>query len=413
MQAEIITIGDELLIGQVINTNASFIAEELNKTGINVIQITVISDNREQIIRSLNEASDRATIIIMTGGLGPTNDDITKHTLTEYFNARLVLNEKLLEHIKLLLSQRGVELNNKNINQAMVPDNCKIMHNDFGTAPGMWFEKDNNIYISLPGVPYEMKNIFLNRVIPEIKLRYNLPVIKHLTILTHGLPESVMASRIETWEKSLPPSIKLAYLPSPGILRLRLSAYGLKTEEVTEQLKYERLRLEKLIKDYIFGYDNDSLEKVIGDALKQKKLSIAVAESCTGGRIAELITSVSGASDYFMGSVTAYSNQSKCDILGVNVLSIKKHGAVSKEVVEEMATGVRKIFKADVSIATTGIAGPSGGTPKKPVGTTWIAVNTKNLLYTKNFIFGDNRERNIQKASVEALFILLKVLMNS
>jgi len=375
--------------------------------------MTVISDNREQIIRSLNEASGRAKIIIMTGGLGPTNDDITKQTLSEYFNSELVVNEKVLEHIKFLLSQRGVELNNKNINQAMVPDNCMILHNEVGTAPGMWFEKDSNIYISLPGVPYEMKNIFLNYVIPEIQRRYNLPVIKHLTILTHGLPESAMASRIEAWEKSLPSSVKFAYLPSPGILRLRISVYGDKQEEVSEQLQVECTRLKKLINDYIFGYDGDTLEQVIGNILRQKKMRVAVAESCTGGRIAELITSVPGASEYFMGSVTAYSNQSKCDILGVNASSIKKHGAVSKEVAEQMATGVRKLFKADISVATTGIAGPSEGTPKKPVGTTWIAVNTDNILSSNMYFFGDNRERNIQKASVEALFMLMKVLLNS
>lgn len=410
MFAEIITIGEELLIGQVVNSNASFIAEELNKLGIRVLQITTIGDNRDHITKALNEASQKANIIIMTGGLGPTSDDITKYTLAEYFNSKLVLNEHVFSHIKLLLNRRNIEINENNINQALLPDNCTVIPNELGTAAGMWFEKNNVIYISLPGVPYEMKQMMLNEIIPEIKKRYVLPVIQHLTVLTHGLPESQMALKINTWENKLPPSIKLAYLPSPGVLKLRLSAYGNKSEEVNEILEQERVRLEELIKEYVFGYNNDTLERNIGNLLKQKKLTLAIAESCTGGRIAELITSVEGSSAYFLGSVTAYSNQSKCNILGVNVESINQFGAVSAEVAEEMAKGVRNLFNADVSIATTGIAGPTGGTPDKPVGTTWISVLTSEKIITKKFNFGEHRDTNIQKASIAALFIMQKML---
>ncbi len=412
MLAEIITIGEELLIGQIINSNASFIAGELNKIGIRVVQITAVGDNHNQIICSLNEASQRADIIIMTGGLGPTSDDITKYALAGYFNSKLVLNEPVLNHIKSLLMKRNIEINEKNISQAMLPDNCNIIKNELGTAAGMWFEKNNVNYISLPGVPYEMKHIMLTQIIPEIKKRFNLPVIRHLTVLTHGLPESIMAIKIKTWEQELPSSIKLAYLPSPGVLKLRLSAYGNFSEDTDDVLERERVRLEKLIKEYIFGYNNDTLEHNIGILLKQNKLTLAVAESCTGGRIAELITSVPGSSDYFLGSVTAYSNQSKCNILGVNAELINEHGAVSREVAQEMATGVRRLFKADVSIATTGIAGPTGGTSDKPVGTTWISVHTPEKKLTKKFSFGEHRESNIQKASAAALFILQKMILS-
>jgi nicotinamide-nucleotide amidase len=411
MLAEIITIGEEILIGQVIDTNSAFIAGELNKIGVRVGQITSISDDREQIITTLGEASKRARLIIITGGLGPTSDDITKQTLTEYFNAKLVLNSSVLDHIQNLLTARGVEISERNIKQAELPDKCKLLHNAVGTAQGMWFEKDECIFISLPGVPFEMKAIITEYVIPGIRDRFKLPVIRHETILTHGMAESSLATKIEPWEKKLPVSVKLAYLPSPGILRLRLSATGTNPAKVSRQLEEEFASLKLLIGDQIFGYNNDTIEQVVGELLKQKNLSLSVAESCTGGKIAELVTAVPGCSEYFYGSVVAYSNESKCTLLGVKPDSIDSHGAVSKQVVEEMAQGVRSRFQTDISVATTGIAGPSGGTREKPLGTTWIAVSTAKSTVSSKFNFGEHRGRNIQKAAIAALFMLRMELL--
>ena len=412
MLAEIITIGDEILIGQVIDSNSAFIADELNKTGIRVGQITSIGDNREQIIATLDEASKRAGLVIITGGLGPTNDDITKQTLAEYFNSKLVLNDTVLDYIKNLLTARGVEVNDRNIRQAELPQHCRLLHNASGTAQGMWFEKNNIVFISLPGVPFEMKGIMTDYALPLIKDVFRLPPIHHITFLTHGLAESVMAMKIESWEKKLPGSVKLAYLPSPGMLRLRLSAFGSDVNNGNSQLEEEASKLKLLIADYIFGYNNDTIEEVTGNLLREKKYTLSVAESCTGGKIASLITSVPGCSDYFKGSVTAYSNTSKCELLGVNPESIQIHGAVSQPVVEEMACGVRERFHTDISIATTGIAGPSGGTREKSVGTTWIAVSSADSTKSEKFNFGEDRGRNIQKAAIAALFMLRKELMN-
>jgi nicotinamide-nucleotide amidase len=413
MLAEIITIGDEILIGQVIDTNSAFIAEELNKIGVRIGQITSISDNRSSIINALDEASKRAGLVILTGGLGPTNDDITKHTLAEYFNSKLVVNTAVLDHIKILLSARGVKVNDRNICQAELPDNCRLLHNATGTAQGMWFEKNRTIFISLPGVPFEMEALMTDYAIPLIKDAFRLLPIHHFTFLTHGLAESVMAMKIASWEKDLPSSVKLAYLPSPGVLRLRLSVYNPDDGNANSQLDEEVSKLKLLIADYIFGYNNDTLEEVTGNLLREKGIALSVAEICTGGKIAALITSVPGCSDYFKGSVTAYSNASKCDLLGVSRASIKAFGAVSQPVAEEMARGVRERFGADISVATTGIAGPSGGTFEKPVGTTWIAVSTAGLTRAEKFSFGEHRGRNIQKASIAALFMLRKEMIRT
>ena len=411
MLAEIITIGDEILIGQVIDTNSAFLADELNKIGFRVGQITSIRDDRDCIINALNEASQRARLVVITGGLGPTSDDITKQTLTEYFSAKLVLNTAVLEHIKSLLTARGVEVNDHNVRQAELPDHCRLLHNASGTAQGMWFEKNNTVFISLPGVPYEMKAIMTDYAIPMIRETFRLPPIQHYTILTHGLAESAMAAKIASWEQHLPPPVKLAYLPSPGILRLRLSVFNPVDNDGNALLTKEISKLESLIQEYIFGYNDDTIEAVTGNLLRQKKRHLSVAESCTGGKIASMITGVPGCSDYFLGSVTTYSNESKCSLLGVDPESIRIHGAVSQAVVEEMAHGVRKRFSAEISIAVTGIAGPAGGTSEKPVGTTWIAVSTMDSTRTEKFSFGEHRGRNIHKAAIAALFMLRSELI--
>ena len=411
MLAEIITIGDEILIGQVVDTNSAFLAAELNKVGIRVGQITSISDQRNPILTALDEAAKRAGLVVITGGLGPTSDDITKQTLADYFHTKLALKKEVLDHIRTLLAARGVEVNDRNIRQAELPESCRLLHNASGTAQGMWFEKKGTVFISLPGVPYEMESIMKDYALPQIKEFFHLPPLRHITVLTHGLAESAMAMKIEPWEKALPASVRLAYLPSPGILRLRLSCFDPERKNGPELVTEELAKLRRLISEYIFGYDNDTIEEVTGRLLREKKRTLAVAESCTGGKIASLITSVPGCSDYFLGSVTAYSNTSKCAILGVNQASIQSHGAVSQAVVEEMARGARERFDADISIATTGIAGPSGGSVDKPVGTTWIAVATDHSVRSEKFSLGEHRGRNISKAAVAALFMLRKELM--
>jgi len=411
MLAEIITIGDEILIGQVVDTNSAFLAAELNKVGIRIGQITSISDQRNPILTALDEAAKRAGLVVITGGLGPTSDDITKQTLADYFHTKLALKKEVLDHIRTLLAARGVEVNDRNIRQAELPESCRLLHNASGTAQGMWFEKKGTVFISLPGVPYEMESIMKDYALPQIKEFFHLPPLRHITVLTHGLAESAMAMKIEPWEKALPASVRLAYLPSPGILRLRLSCFDPEQKNGPELVTEELAKLRRLISEYIFGYDNDTIEEVTGRLLREKKRTLAVAESCTGGKIASLITSVPGCSDYFLGSVTAYSNTSKCAILGVNQASIQSHGAVSQAVVEEMARGARERFDADISIATTGIAGPSGGSVDKPVGTTWIAVATDHIVRSEKFSLGEHRGRNISKAAVAALFMLRKELM--
>jgi len=408
MTAEIISIGDELLIGQVVNTNASWMAEQLNRAGIKVNQITAISDQWGHILSALKEAGMKSDIVLITGGLGPTKDDITKQTLCEFFNTKLKFNEEVFKNIKKLFGKRGLIINELNKKQAEIPKNCIPIKNNNGTAPGMWFEKEGKIYVSMPGVPFEMKPMITDFVIPELSKRFNTPAIVHRTILTQGMPESLLASEIESWENSLPANIKLAYLPQPGIIRLRLSASGKNKTELKNQISYEIQKLKKIIPDLIFGYDDDTLYEIIGNLLRKNGQTVSTAESCTGGYIAHLITSVPGSSDYFKGSVVAYSNEIKENILGVIHKSLIDHGAVSKEVVIEMAGGVQQKFNTDYSIATSGIAGPGGGTDKKPVGTSWIAITTPFKTFAKKFQFGEHRQRNISKTALTALNMLRK-----
>ncbi len=405
MLAEIITIGDELLIGQVIDTNSAWIAEQLNLIGIRVHQITSISDNEEHILQTLKEASSRVQLILITGGLGPTKDDITKHTLCKYFDTSLIFSEEAYRNVENLFYHRGVAVTEINRLQAMVPANCKVLPNVNGTAPCMWFEKDGYIYVSMPGVPFEMKAIMEQEVIPQLLHKQN-QVIIHRTILTEGVGESMLASIIESWEDSLPEFIKLAYLPQPGMVRLRLTAYGTDRKVLQEAINKAERGLLPLAGKYIFGFDDDTMESVVGQLLRQKGMTLSTAESCTGGNIAQLITSIAGSSDYFKGSIVAYSNEIKEKSLGVPHQTLLDHGAVSEQTVIAMAEGIRERFETDYSIAVSGIAGPGGGTDEKPVGTTWIAVATPSGTTARKFLLGDHRGRNIRKASLAALNML-------
>jgi len=410
MTAAVISIGDELLIGQTVNTNASFIAAELNQAGIQVRSILTIADEKNEISHALQQASQQSGIVIITGGLGPTNDDITKNTLCEYFGSTLILHKPSLENIRKLFYQRGMKITTVNRNQAMVPHNCTVLKNTLGTAPGMWFQKDNIHYFSLPGVPFEMKALMTDGVIPLLaKLNISTPII-HKTILTTGIGESALAELISGWENKLPSHIKLAYLPEPGIVKLRLSCYHAGSVETKKAFDAEVKKLKKLIPDLIFGYENDTLASVTGKLLQKKQASVATAESCTGGLIAHLITEVPGASAYFKGSVIAYHNDIKTKVLGVNKNLIEKHSAVSEEVVRAMASGVRELMQTDYALAASGIAGPDGGTPEKPVGTVWIACATPEKTLTQILSLGNDRGRNIRRASLAALNILRKQL---
>ena len=405
MLAEIITIGDELLIGQVIDTNSAWIAAQLNMIGIRVYQITSISDNEEHILQTLKEASSRVQLILITGGLGPTKDDITKHALCKYFDTSLIFSEEAYKNVENLFYHRGVAVTEINRLQAMVPANCKVLPNVNGTAPCMWFEKDGCTYISMPGVPFEMKAIMEQEVIPQLLLNQN-EVIIHRTILTEGVGESMLASIIETWEDALPEFIKLAYLPQPGMVRLRLTAYGTDRKVLQEAIYKAEKELYPLAGKYIFGFDDDTIESVVGQLLRQKGMTLSTAESCTGGNIAQLITSIAGSSDYFKGSVVAYSNEIKEKLLGVPRQTLVDHGAVSEQTVIAMAEGIKERFATEYSIAVSGIAGPGGGTDEKPVGTTWIAVAAPAGTIARKFLLGDHRGRNIRKASVAALNML-------
>ena len=410
MLAEIITIGDELLIGQVIDTNSAWIAEQLNMIGIKVHQITSISDDHNHILTTLKDASLRAQLVLITGGLGPTKDDITKQSLCDYFGSSLVFSQDAYDNVERLFASRGVAVSELNRLQAMVPDNCRVIRNPNGTAPCMWFEKEGCIYVSMPGVPFEMKAIMEHEIIPQLLNKLN-KVIIHRTILTEGVGESMLATIIEPWEDSLPSNIKLAYLPQPGMVRLRLTAYGTDRQLLQEAINKAEAALYPYAGQYIFGFDEDTLESVVGELLRNKKMSLSTAESCTGGNIAQLITSVAGSSDYFKGSIVAYSNEIKELFLGVPHKVLLDYGAVSEQTVIAMAEGVRTRFSTDYAIAVSGIAGPGGGTQEKPVGTTWIAIATPTETIARKFLLGEHRGRNIRKASTTALNMLRSKLI--
>ncbi len=406
MTAEIISIGDELLIGQVINTNASWIAGELNKAGILVSQVTAIGDNSNDIQRALKDACLRNDIVLLTGGLGPTKDDTTKSVLADYFNSSMIFHEPTFQHIRKLFKSRNYEVTLVNRRQAEIPEQCTPLPNENGTAPGMWFEKNGKVIVSMPGVPFEMQPMITNQVIPRLQAKFELPYIYHKTIMTQGLGESKLAERIEEIEDSLPKHIKLAYLPQPGIVRLRLSASGKNKTALEDEINMYCRKLLAKIPELIFGYDDIKLEEVVGKLLTERKQSLSTAESCTGGYLAHLITSISGSSNYYYGSVISYSNDIKIKELNVSLADLEKYGAVSQRVVEQMAEGVRKKFKTDYSLATSGIAGPDGGTDEKPVGTIWISLASEKGVQSKLLHLGEHRGRNIRRTALEALNML-------
>lgn len=411
MKAEIITIGDEILIGQIVDTNSAWIAEQLNLAGVEVFRITSVHDDLNQIEEALKQAEKDVDFVLITGGLGPTKDDITKTALCNFFNTRLIFNEDVFNIIHERFTRRNIDINKLNRDQALVPELCEVIPNKLGTAPGLWFEKNNTIFVSVPGVPFEMRHILTYEILPRLMQTGRTRAIYHKTIHTQGLPESMLAERIDQWETALPADIKLAYLPNPMSVRLRLSAVGDNEELLKQRVEKEAAKLQDLIPDYIFGYDEDTLPEVIGRMLIENGRLLAVAESCTGGYISHLITLVPGSSGYYKGGLTAYSNELKENLLGVDPELITRNGAVSEPVVRQMAEGLKNLMKVDYTISTSGIAGPDGGTDEKPVGTVWIAVAGPYYTAAEKFILGDNRERNIIRSSYTALRLLRQMIL--
>ncbi|CAI8375139.1 MAG: Nicotinamide-nucleotide amidohydrolase PncC [Formosa sp. Hel3_A1_48] len=410
MNAEIITIGDEILIGQIVDTNSAYIAKELNKIGISVFQITSVQDDKKHILEALENAQNNAGLVILTGGLGPTKDDITKTTLADYFEDTLVRNKEVVAHIKHIwktyIKQPLLQVN---LDQALVPSKAKVLMNQSGSAPGMWMENNTTVFISLPGVPFEMKALMQNEVLPRLSKQFELPFILHKTVLTYGLGESVIADRISEWENNLPKSVKLAYLPNLGRVRLRLSSKGYDKAVVYESIHNEIEKLLPQISDVFVGFEEESsIEQIIGNQLIKSNTTLAVAESCTGGRIGAQFTANPGASAYFKGGVIAYDTTIKTQVLGVDKPLIETHSVVSTEVAEAMALGVQKLYNSDYAIATTGNAGPSKGDSDAEVGTVCIAIATPHRVFSKQFTFGKHRERITTKALHMALTLLQK-----
>ena len=409
--AEIITIGDELLIGQVIDTNSAWLGQKLNEIGIKVKQITTVSDDRDHLLKAFSEAQGRADLVLITGGLGPTKDDLTKKTLCEFFGVGLVFHSPSFEIISELFKARGREITETNKLQAMVLENCSVLINKNGTAPGMWIEHNRTIFISMPGVPNEMKGLMENEVIPRFKERFKLDPILHRTILTQGIGESFLSDLIEKWELALPSYIKLAYLPGAGILRLRLTASGKSEALLNTELDNQIKELKVIAGEFIFGYESDSLEEIIGKLLVESNKTLGTVESCTGGFLAHKITSISGSSAYYQGSILPYSNTLKMALLNVEKNLIDKHGAVSKEVVSKLAESGKKILNTDYCIATSGIAGPTGGSEEKPVGTVWIAIAHPDGTLVWKVQLGSNRIRIISETALHALNGLRKLIL--
>lgn len=413
MKATIITIGDEILIGQIVDTNSAFIAKSLDRIGIEINEIISISDSKEHILNTFSKLQNTVDLVVITGGLGPTKDDVTKKTFCDYFEDQLVVDEAVLTHVTQLIEgyfKRKITQINKD--QALVPSKCTVLHNQMGTAPGMWMKKENTVFVSLPGVPYEMGYLIENEVVPRVIKEYKRPYIIHKTILTYGQGESLVAERIEQWEDSLPEFLKLAYLPSPGKLRLRLSARGVdkvKLEKAIEEYVYS---LDAIINDIIVGYEEDeTIEVVLGRLLTQQNKTLATAESCTGGKIAQTLTAVPGASKYFKGSVVSYDTTVKIEVLGLPESLIEEHTVVSAAVASAMALSVKRIMKTDYAIATTGNAGPTKEEGDAEVGTVFIALATPNEVIVEEFNFGQPRDKVIDRAVVKSLEILQKEIL--
>jgi nicotinamide-nucleotide amidase len=415
LKAIIVTIGDEILIGQITDTNSGFIAKSLDKIGIEITEMISISDEKNHILDTFSKLQNNTDLVIITGGLGPTKDDITKHTFCEYFNDTLIRNQEVEEHIiEMFQNLFKIEASQINKDQALVPSKCTVLKNKFGTAPGMWIKKENTVFISLPGVPYEMKGIVINEIIPKIVAEYKRPYIIHKTILTYGQGESIVAERITDWENNLPHFIKLAYLPSPGRVRLRLSARGTDKELLEKTIEEKVEALTKIIGDIIVGFDDEeTIEVVIGRLLTQQKRTIATAESCTGGKIAQILSSVSGASNYFKGSIVSYATETKINVLGISENTIKEHSVVSAEVAKQMAINIQKIMKTDYAIATTGNAGPLKGDSKSEIGIVFIALATTENVVVHEFNFGQPREKVIDRTVNKSLEILQKEILKN
>lgn len=406
MKATIVTIGDEILIGQILDTNTRYISQALNRIGIVVHQQISIGDTAQQITTTLDQALSTTDLTIITGGLGPTKDDITKHTLTAYFNSELVYNQEVGDFVSQLLAHRGIAFTELNRGQAMVPKCCTVLHNAHGTAPGMMFERDGKIVISLPGVPFEMRHLIDDKVIPMLAERFTLKSIIHRTMITSGIPESLLAERIAAWEDALPEMLHLAYLPAPNIVRLRLSAYQVEGQSVGKIIDQQFELLRQIIPQAVVGFEDASVEQLLHNALIERGEKLSVAESCTGGNIASKFTAMAGASAYFMAGVVSYSNDAKSDILGVNPELIATYGAVSEQVAIAMAEGVKRVGKSDYGIATTGIAGPSGGSAEKPVGTVWFGISTPERTFAVMKNCGTDRGQIIERATAHAIRLL-------
>ena len=413
MVAEIITIGDEILIGQIVDTNSAYIASELQKLGVAVYQITSVQDDREHILKALQDAESRAQLVLITGGLGPTKDDITKHTLTEYFEDRLIEDQKVLQHIEFLFEKYiSTPISDLNRRQAMVPSRAHILHNAYGTAPGMWIKGKAAVFVSLPGVPFEMKQLFQDHLVPKIIAEFTRPVLLHKTLITYGLGESAIAERIAHWEDSLPVHMKLAYLPNLGKVRLRVSIRGTDPEALEDELQQQLGELKKLISDILFAEeDGEPLEATLGKLFRAKGRSLAAAESFTGGKIAAQLTAVPGASQYFKGSLVSYATSVKSGLLGVSQALIREHSVVSEAVACAMAENARKLMHSDIAVATTGNAGPTKGDSESPIGTVYIAIASENGVWAEKFTMGNHRERIVQKSVHKAFELLQKEIL--
>jgi len=414
MKATIVTIGDEILIGQIVDTNSGFIAKSLEDIGIQVHEIISISDSKEHILDTLCRLQNKVDFVIVTGGLGPTKDDITKKTFCDYFNDTLVLNKEVEKNIEQLFAKINYQVTQVNRDQALVPSTCMVLHNSFGTAPGMWLKKENTVFVSLPGVPYEMKGLIVDQVIPKIVKEYKRPFIIHKTILTYGEGESVLAARIENWEDNLPDFIKLAYLPSPGKVRLRLTARGADKDVLQTEINSQINKLTNIIGEIIVGFDDqETIEVTLGRLLKEKGFTLSLAESCTGGKISQVITSVSGPSNYYLGGIVSYATEAKLNVLKVSKNTIDSFSVVSKEVAIEMALQSQKIFNSNFAISTTGNAGPLKGDSSAEIGTVYIAIAKPNGVLVEEFNFGQPREKVIDRTVNKALEMLQKEILKN
>lgn len=406
IKAELLTIGDEILYGQIVDTNSQWMSVELGKAGVKVVRKTSVGDEESEILTAFAEAEKRAEIILITGGLGPTSDDLTKPCLARYFNCEMKIHEEALAEVTEFFKSRGRELTEVNRNQALLPVCCEKITNAMGTAPGMWFARNGKVFVSMPGVPHEMKRMMTDLVIPKIKATFETPAIHHKIIQTIGIGESFLAEKISAWEQSLPPYMKLAYLPSLGEVKLRLTGIGKSKADLEAEADALTERLKERIGQFIFGYGEDPIEVVIGNTLRDRKLTLAVAESCTGGYLSHMITSVPGSSSYFLGSMIPYAYEIKMRQLGVKPETLEKYGAVSEPTIVEMANIVRAKFNTDIGVATSGVAGPGGATPDKPVGTVWIAYSDKHQTVTKKLQLSKDRLINIKLASTHVLNLI-------